>query len=118
MSLCENICTYIGYDSTSKKALCECGIKYQEFLIEELNNQISNTKLNAVDGNIYVTKDSVLAGGTNAILLNGADLNLQNGEATPIDLSSLYLNEDTDIKIDVDIINNKVEDKYGWLDFI
>ena len=75
----------------------------------ELNNQISNTKLNAVDGNIYVTKDSVLAGGTNAILLNGADLNLQNGEATPIDLSSLYLNEDTDIKIDVDILNNKAD---------
>jgi len=39
MSLCENICTYIGYDSTTKKALCECGIKYQEFLIEEINNQ-------------------------------------------------------------------------------
>ena len=39
MSLCENKCTYIGYDSTTKKALCECGIKYQEFLIEELNNQ-------------------------------------------------------------------------------
>ena len=39
MSLCENVCTYIGYNSTTKKALCECCIKYQEFLIEELNNQ-------------------------------------------------------------------------------
>ena len=39
MSLCENICTYVGYNSTNKKAICECGIKYQEFLIEELNNQ-------------------------------------------------------------------------------
>ncbi len=75
----------------------------------ELNDQVSNTKLNAVSGNIYVAKDSVLAGGTNAILLNGADINLQNGEATPIDLSGLYLNEDTDVKIDVDIMNNKAD---------
>jgi len=75
----------------------------------ELNNQVSYTKLNAGSGNIYVTKDSVLAGGTNTILLNGADIDLQNGEATPINLSGLYLNEDTDIKIDVDIINNKAD---------
>ena len=75
----------------------------------ELNDQISNTKLNALSGNIYVAKDSVLAGGTNAILLNGADINLQNGEATPIDLSNLYLNENTNLKIDVDIINNKAD---------
>jgi len=75
----------------------------------ELNDQLSYTKLNAISGNIYVTKDSVLSGGTNAILLNGADINLQNGEATPIDLSGLYLNENTDIKIDVDIINNKAD---------
>ena len=75
----------------------------------ELNDQVFNTKLNAVSGNIYVAEDSVLAGGTNAILLNGADINLQNGEATPIDLSGLYLNEDTDLKIDVDIMNNKAD---------
>ncbi len=75
----------------------------------ELNNQVSNTKINAVRGDINVKQDSFLAGGTNAILLNGADINLQNGEATPIDLSGLYLNENTDIKIDVDIINNKAD---------
>ena len=75
----------------------------------ELNDQVSYTKLNAASGNIYLTKDSVLAGGTNAISLNGANINLQNGEATPIDLSGLYLNENTDIKIDVDIINNKAD---------
>ena len=75
----------------------------------ELNDQVSYTKLNAASGNIYATKDSVLAGGTNAISLNGADINLQNGEATPIDLSGLYLNENTNLKIDVDIINNKAD---------
>ena len=69
----------------------------------ELNNQISNTKINAVRGDINVKQDSFLAGGTNTILLNGGDINLQNGEATPIDLSGLYLNEDTNLAIDVDI---------------
>ena len=39
MSLCENICDYIGYDQENKKALCQCGIKYNEFIISELNNE-------------------------------------------------------------------------------
>ena len=39
MSLCENICDYIGYDKENKKALCQCGIKYNEFIISELNNE-------------------------------------------------------------------------------
>ena len=39
MSLCENICTYTGYDQNTKKALCECGIKYQEFILSEIEKQ-------------------------------------------------------------------------------
>ena len=39
MSLCENICTYTGYDKNTKKALCECGIKYQEFILSEIEKQ-------------------------------------------------------------------------------
>mgnify|MGYP002624060022 CR=1 FL=1 len=39
MSLCENICTYTGYDPNTKKALCECGIKYQEFVLSEIEKQ-------------------------------------------------------------------------------
>ena len=38
MSLCENICEYNGYDLETKKALCECGIRYKEFLLSELDN--------------------------------------------------------------------------------
>ena len=75
----------------------------------ELNNQVSNTKINAVSGNINVNQDSFLAGGTNAILLNGADINLQNGEATPIDLAGLYLNNNTNLAIDVDIQKGKAD---------
>jgi len=39
MSLCENICTYTGYDQNNKKALCECGIKYQEFILSDIEKQ-------------------------------------------------------------------------------
>jgi len=39
MSLCENICTYTGYDQNTKKALCECGIKYQEFILSDIEKQ-------------------------------------------------------------------------------
>ena len=39
MSLCENICDYVGYDLETKKALCECGIRYEELLLSEVDNQ-------------------------------------------------------------------------------
>ena len=39
LSLCENICGYVGYDLETKKALCECGIKYEEFLLSEVDNK-------------------------------------------------------------------------------
>ena len=39
MSLCENLCDYMGYDKDTKKALCECGIKYKEFLLSEIDKQ-------------------------------------------------------------------------------
>ena len=81
MSLCENICTYIGYDSTSKKALCECGIKYQEFLIEELNNQNNLLSANFTPSNsdsnfvtlkcyeVLFTKDGLVSNIASYILL-------------------------------------------------
>ena len=39
MSLCENICEYIKYDSETKKAICKCDIRYKDLLISEVNNQ-------------------------------------------------------------------------------
>jgi len=39
MSLCENLCDYMGYDKDTKKALCECGIRYKEFLLSEIDKQ-------------------------------------------------------------------------------
>ena len=39
MSLCENICEYAGYDLDNKKALCQCGIRYKEFILSEIDKQ-------------------------------------------------------------------------------
>ena len=39
MSLCESECTFTEYESDSKSANCECGIKNKEFVISELINQ-------------------------------------------------------------------------------
>ena len=39
MSLCENLCDYMGYDKDTKKALCECGIRYKEFVLSEIDKQ-------------------------------------------------------------------------------
>ena len=60
MSLCENICDYIGYNSESKKAICECGIRYKEFSISEINNQndilANNLTLDNTTSNIGTLK--------------------------------------------------------------
>ena len=39
MSLCENLCDFMGYDKDTKKALCECGIRYKEFILSDIDNQ-------------------------------------------------------------------------------
>ena len=52
MSLCENICEYIGYNSETKKALCECGIRYKELLLSELDNNINLLANNLTKDNV------------------------------------------------------------------
>ena len=39
MSLCENGCTFTGYETDTKTAQCECGIKNKDLVISELMNQ-------------------------------------------------------------------------------
>ena len=38
MSLCENNCTFNGYDKETKKAICDCEIKTKQLVIAELIN--------------------------------------------------------------------------------
>ena len=39
LSLCENMCEYNGYNQETKKAICECRIKYKEFILSEIDNK-------------------------------------------------------------------------------
>ena len=39
MSICENDCTFIEYNSETKKSICQCGIKYKQIVISEIYNQ-------------------------------------------------------------------------------
>ena len=39
MSLCENNCTFDGYEKNSKKAICKCEIKYQQLVISQIANK-------------------------------------------------------------------------------
>ena len=39
MVLCENNCSYIGYDKDTKEAKCECLIKLKQIVVSEINNQ-------------------------------------------------------------------------------
>ena len=48
MSLCENNCTYIGYDKDNKKAKCECKTKIEKIANLELDTrskEIENDKM-------------------------------------------------------------------------
>ena len=38
MSLCENNCEYYGYDESTKKVVCKCGIKYSQIVISKVDN--------------------------------------------------------------------------------
>ena len=51
MSLCENVCEYIGYDKDTKQALCECGIKYKDFLLSDIDNQTNLLANNLTNNN-------------------------------------------------------------------
>ena len=81
MSLCENICEYVGYDNENKKAICECGIRYKELLLSEIDNDnnllfnnfsIDNSTSNIGTMKCYETlfsKDGLLANFGSYILL-------------------------------------------------
>ena len=55
MSLCENVCEYIGYDKDTKQAICECNIKYKDFLLSDVDNEtnlLANNLTNSSSSNL------------------------------------------------------------------
>ena len=81
MSLCENNCTYDGYNHDTKKALCKCGIKSKEIVISEIiddknllsyNFDSKNSSSNMIAMKCYYTlfsKDGIAQNIGNYILL-------------------------------------------------
>ena len=39
MSICENNCTFVEYESDTKKSICQCGIKSKQLVISDIFNQ-------------------------------------------------------------------------------
>ena len=55
LSLCENNCAFNGYDSNTKKALCECETKISNIMISEIlkeDNLLANNFNNSDDNNV------------------------------------------------------------------
>ena len=51
LSLCENNCSYNGYDNINKKAKCECLFKSKELIVSEFINQSNNLSYNFINKN-------------------------------------------------------------------
>ena len=61
LSLCQNNCTFTGYDTDTKKALCDCEVKTKIILISEMideQNKLSNnfTEIEGSSSNIITMK--------------------------------------------------------------
>ena len=60
LSLCENKCTYNGYNENSKKVSCDCEVKSKEFLISEIINDenllLNNFTLDNTTSNFITMK--------------------------------------------------------------
>ena len=81
MSLCENNCTYDGYDTETKQVLCKCQIKVKQISIAEVNgeeNILSNNFTNDnSSSNIFTmmcyytlfTKDGIVSNYESYILI-------------------------------------------------
>ena len=81
MSLCENYCTFKGYEEKTKKAQCECEMKYKQIVISELVNKSNLLSYNFTSKdessnmitmkctNILFTKEGIAKNIANYILL-------------------------------------------------
>ena len=81
LSLCENNCTYNGYDIDTKKAICKCGLKSKELnlseiiddnniLANEFENQSSSENMNSMKCyKTLFTKEGIITNYGNYILI-------------------------------------------------
>ena len=53
MSLCENSCEFIGYEKETKKAICECEMKYQQLIISNISTNSEIFYNNFSNNNVF-----------------------------------------------------------------
>lgn len=87
------------------------------------NNYIDAVKYNINSGSVTFTKDYYLLnsdGNKNSINFNGGLLNIANGAVSDIALSSIELNKNSNISVDVDLATEKMDtisaDSYNIVD--
>lgn len=73
------------------------------------NNQIKDVKYNLNNGMVAFTKDEYLSGGTNTLNMNGGMLSVANGAVGDIALKDLTLNANSNIAVDADLANSKMD---------
>lgn len=73
-------------------------------------NQDDSINWNLNGGTLIYAKDGYLSGGTNSINFNGGSLDLRNGVASTINLAGLTLSESSNLYLDVDLANNKMDE--------
>ena len=74
LSLCENICTYNGYDKDQKKAKCECELKIEIGSISDIlyndNILLSNFSSDSLSSNLFAMKCSKTLFTKDGLILN------------------------------------------------
>ena len=73
------------------------------------NNQIKDVQYNLNNGMVAFTKDEYLSGGTNTLNMNGGMLSVANGAVGDIALKDLTLNANSNIAVDADLANSKMD---------
>lgn len=73
------------------------------------NNKIQDVTYNLNSGMVGFTKESYLSGGNNSLVFNGGMLTLANGAVNPVNLEALSLNANSNIAVDADLANSKMD---------
>lgn len=73
------------------------------------NNKIQDVTYNLNSGMVGFSNDNYLSNGNNSLVFNGGMLTVANGAVNPINLEALSLNANSNIAVDADLANSKMD---------
>lgn len=73
------------------------------------NNKIQDVTYNLNSGMVGFSNDNYLSNGNNSLAFNGGMLTVANGAVNPINLEALSLNANSNIAVDADLANSKMD---------